>query len=217
MPAGHDDCMGALVPIDAAAVFTSAAPSARAVYAGAGVQLGARVAIDTDLLPASEATALLAWWEQTRHLWDHAAHGSGLEWVATSRQVMDRRQVTSKTGRADLVEEFEAAESIAALREALHEASERVPDVEAVCDLAASLGGVFTFDETASTGQLQVRLSGSLLYPDALGGLAHPGETSREVTMLLRYAAWRDRRVRRLAAVQVTLEQLWAPVPARAA
>jgi hypothetical protein len=143
---------------------------------------------------AEFAELMQDYWARTQALWREAS-GEG---VIVRRPVLRARQTDGKEGRLDLAVELDALALI--------------PLGEAMCgallDAETHLEGLDTTQQGAvTTLRFSVR---SHEWPDALGGPPSPGEITRHIELSANHAKWRDRRLRRLCAVAVDVEELWA-------
>lgn len=193
--AEHDLCM--MIPVTAALVV-GAQPSE---VTGAVVWRGthAEIAV-TDLEEACGpeiARSAEQYWKRTTELWESLTG----EAVVLQRTLLVARQTDGKEGRTDLAGELEAMMA--------------VPALAAVCDamleqevVESGLTGC-EVERDGNTTVVRVYVS-SLEWPDELGGPPCPGETRRLFELTANHAKWRDRRVRRLQALRVEAEELWA-------
>lgn len=202
-----------LVPARAAAVHAAGDPCLLEAYKSAAVKVASRTAVDTHRLPLSTGRELDGWWGSCQRLWRRAATQPadlvGSPWMQTRRELVRDRQNTAKGSKRDLGELYQALSALPALGGVLNLACSPDPDVRELRDAVASLGGTVA----AAPGVLTLTAAPNvgLLYPGQLGGPVGAGEVSREFTVEVRHAAWRDRKVRRLAAVEVTAVEMWAP------
>lgn len=192
------------VPAGTLAVLTELGlvERARALeLAGCVVQLGLRPELDVAQVAARAgrdlAELLTEYWHQTRrfHALRRRGQAAGLECVVVRRRLGSWRQETGRTKR-DLTAQLDALERLG-------------PGVTA--QLAALLDGSHA---EGTEAQLELVVLACTLDP-ALGGMATPCEQRRVVTLTARYAGWRDRRVRRLAAVEAYADEVW-PAPSEA-
>lgn len=135
----------------------------------------------------------------------HYLLGCGEEpgaWIITERTVVDQAQVPSGKDRRDLGEVVEAFDAESECRGIVEAALAGELDRAGIERLG---GTVLEHGDDSSTVEFVVE--GSRNWPDALGGAGGSGEIERRFTLHVRRAAWRDRRVRRLArVVAVALE-----------
>lgn len=200
-----------LVPTSVASVYAGDNDALRHAYTAAGRRAGNRDVVDTALLAPDEAAALNRYWSSCQQLWQAARDGkplAGSGWVMTRRRVLQGRQSTAKGAKVDLNAELAALENSPGIAQLISAATDKEPNLADVRSLAKAAGGLVT--EHPDRLELFVDLPVALLYPDALGGPAWPGEMRRSVHLELRHAAWRDRRVRRLAEVVVDVTEMWA-------
>jgi hypothetical protein len=185
---------GATVPVAAAMVLGCDADR-RAALELCAVVVGERVELDLAAVAARvgepAAVALASYWTDARRFWARRARGRVEPGVVVRRTLGVYTQDTGKP-RRDLGECYRELCALGA------GAREAVDDV-----LDAHLG---------DRGEVTVE-SRQRDYPTCLGGVAGGGELRRTFTVTARYAAWRDRRVRRFEALKVAVDELW-PVPA---
>jgi hypothetical protein len=203
-----------LVPVHAAAYFAGGDPKLGAALPTAVLRVGTRVEVDADRLPAG-GDALWSWWQSTNDLWSAARAGdvSGRAWARTRGRVVDVKQSTTKGSKADLVAECADLMGLPGVSDLIEECSGSDPSASTCRDLAAALGGSYKPSADGTSAACSFTLANTALLPDSLGGPLWPGEVLRHVEVDLKHAPWRDRRVRRLAAVRVDVEHLWAAKP----
>lgn len=188
-------------------------PDLRARLSSCGRVVGGRGEVDLDavqqICPAA-CRALESYHVRTSELWSRVAAGraAGQRYVVTRRALVEHAQVTAKVGRRDLGDVFEDIVSAGELGEVLNELTGAEPDEAALRSLVRSAGGTLSRDDGVWTAS--VPMSSAVAWPVSLGGVALLCEVSRSVTLTVRHAAWRDRRVRRLAKVEVHVDELWA-------
>lgn len=111
-------------------------------------------------------------------------------------------QVSGGASKKDLTELYDALKHTPACSSLLRAATDPRPDDALLFSLASALGGSFAvLSEDTREVTILTQPSG---FPDALGGPPHPHEHSREITLKVMHAPWRDRRIRRLAGVTVS-------------
>lgn len=180
------------------------------------VEVGGSREVYLPELPAGQARRLRGYWDRCRQFWNDARTGAARgPWVAVHRPLLSAVQTDSKAaGRRDLRPQLEALESVPGLLPLLDEALSAEPDAAKLAALAELMAG--TVEVTPGQVRVQVRLTAdAATWSTDLGGPASAGEVARLVHLTTRQAAWRDRRVRRLSAVEVTAEEVW-PDPAAA-
>lgn len=197
-----------------AAVLLADHADLREQLRGCGRAVGGRVEVDLDAVEAvspQACRALEAYHCQTLALWRDLASGtpSGAPYMTTQRLLADHQQVTGKVGRRDLPEVLAELEELALTAELVTAVTAPEVDGPAVRRLAAGAGGSAA-QPSAGVWVVQVPMSGPVAWPEALGGPVHLSEIGRTLRLTARHASWRDRRVRRLARVEVLVEELWA-------
>lgn len=182
-----------------------------------GRRVGVRPEVDLDVVERSHPAlcrALKQYQWDTDDLWAAVRKGHPPKpAVRTHRVAAEHRQVTGKVGRADLVDVYEDLLALPVVADLVEEVTGSAPDEARVRDLAAVLDGSVSVDGTTWT--VTFPLTGAAAWPVNLGGVPWPYEVSRSVTLVVKFAAWRDRRVRRLAGVHVHVDEVLAD-PARA-
>lgn len=190
------DGTGALgVPAACAAVL-DAVCGVHVDVAAALVVVGERTEVDLDALAREHgddvARALAGFWERTRRMNRQLGLGTaaGTEVVMVRRGLGEWRQGTGRH-KSDLSEQLGAMGRLG-------------PSV------ASALDGLLAAGDGVERSEDLVVLDGAL--PACLGGPMGPCEQRRVLRVTARYAAWRDRRLRRLAVVEALADEVW-PVP----
>ena len=135
------------------------------------------------------------------HLLEHG-HEPG-EWIVIERDLREVSQVPSGSARRDLAEEMAALEGESECGAVLEVACGAELDVAAV----ERLGGV-VLEHNEESSVIEIVVEGRRSWPEVLGGEGLRGEIERRFTLHVRRAAWRDRRVRRLAKLTVTAVEI---------
>jgi len=210
------------VPVGAIALLLADRPDLRAALRPTGRMVGSRVEIDLAAAAArcgpGVAEIFEAYWRRCETVWAGEGTGAfaGTGTVLARRAVADHVQVTAKAGRSDLGAVYETLTGLPLLDAITAELTSERPDDGVLRRLSAPFAGTV---EQIGDGALEVVLytDAAATLPAVLGGVAWPGELQRELRLLARHAAWRDRRVRRLARVSVYTHELWPdPAPCRA-
>jgi hypothetical protein len=131
----------------------------------------------------------------------------GLETVRMQRVLTVANQRTSKQNRADLEDELEALERIGGVGVVVDELLGAEPDWEAL-----AVSGSPFYLRVRHDGDFVVTtlaIDAAIDWVPVLGGPASTGEVRRWLEISSNYAAWRDRRVRRLVRLCVTAEERW--------
>lgn len=175
----------------------------------AAIRFGTRVEIDlevADMVAPGSADVLEAYWRASRRLWDALAAGAPSEVpaVLVRRTVLTARQTDTKTERHDLSDELFALTGHPQLALACN-ILDTNPDWKALEDLG-------TLTMASDRARLEVAVSGQHL-PASLGGPRSRSEVARHIVLEASHAAWRDRRIRRLMSITVTVDEVW-PDPA---
>lgn len=153
------------------------------------VRVGERAEIDLRALSAElgeeRASALGRYWLRARDL--SAGTAVGTEVIVIERRVGVWKQDTGKN-KQDLGPQLEALGRLGPrIADALDEA------------LGPKEGEEHRFSVTTTAKVL----------PQELGGPLGPGELRRRFVITVRYAPWRDRKVRRLAQLEALSEEAW--------
>lgn len=211
------------VPAGLIATVLADRPDLQAVVTGCGRQVGVRVEVDLNAVEALStrlAHVLTVYDAHARAFWRALQTGTaaGAAYTLVRRTLMTHVQSTAKKDRRDLVEVYEALTGVAVLSDIVDELTAAEPDLDALAGLLDAAGGGQVLPAEAGAVAVQVLLDPNGALPDVLGGVRMPGEVRRVLTLTARHAAWRDRRVRRLARVEVAADEMWPdPAPARAA
>ncbi len=172
-----------------------------------GRELGMRVEIDL----ASVAAALgdSAADDLYAHYLRCKQGGAGT--VRMYRCLHHAAQRTAKKQRADLTDELAALDSLPGVADFVAEFTGPSPDGQRLAVLGSPFHAATRVDSRSGVARLAV--DSRLDWVPLLGGPASPGERRRIVELSARYAAWRDRRVRRLSEVRVLAEEHWPAAP----
>lgn len=131
--------------------------------------------------------------------------------VVLHRPLLVSAQSTTKARRSDLVDELDALFGVPGVSQLVEELTGPEPD-----DVRLTLlGGPFALDTRRNGATRVSRFSVESVFDwlPALGGPSSPGERRRTFELSTNYAAWRDRRVRRLELLRVTAEECWPAAP----
>lgn len=193
-PMNHD-WQNATVPLPVAAML-GCPQKVREILGECGVQVGERTELDLgkveSRLGSDAAVALAKYWGSVRRFWARRHHGEIAGGVIVRRPLTTFTQDTGKA-RRDLGDQYRA-----------------------LCDLSEETRtrvDLLLDPHDPGDGVLEME-SRQQEYPACLGGVGGLGELRRHFTVTARYAPWRDRRIRRLAGVDVAVDELW-PVPDR--
>lgn len=173
-----------------------------AALAAASVLVGRRAELDLDrvagALGRDVAERLAVSWGDCRRFWRRAEIDQQLPGAAVtiSRPIVAAVQQTGRV-KQDLTVELAALETHPSTANLLG----ALLDTEPVAGDTIEAAG-----DGAWTQTIEVPSAG---WGPALGGMPFAGEVSRTVTLLARHAKWRDCRRRRLAAVSVTVTEVW--------
>jgi hypothetical protein len=203
------------VPLTVAEIAVAAGVADSDCFTPCGRKVGHRVEIDLDALDAVAPEAG-AWaqqyWDAARDLWDAwAGRRVTGDALAVRRSLVNVAQVDSKkTGRVDLRAELDALSSYGGFRSLLDALLGADFDLDRLHAAAQPWKSEIAVDGTKVTVTLWV--TDGVAWPQALGGTGAPGEVARVFTLVAQHAAWRDRKVRRLAEVHIAAEELWPTV-----
>lgn len=206
------------VPASVACVLLADQPEMLEQVRACGREVGLRTEVDLDQVASTVGSHVAAALEKlycdTLDLWADLVTGArGRAYIVTRSTIAEHTQVTSKVGRSDLGAVFDELADVNELRDVLLELT--APNVDEVALAGAvHLAGGSTW--SAEDGAVTARVPLGSVVSEALGGVRRTCQVSRFVEVTARHAAWRDRRVRRLAKVVVVNEEMWAsPDPAR--
>lgn len=145
-------------------------------------------------------------------LWDGRGR-SGVPAEIVRVPVIDAAQVDSKAaGRVDLNDELAALTDLPGAGDFFHEVTGSSPNRARLRVLGYPFHGWSRFERDGMQGRAGVTITDPGVWRDSLGGLWLPGEVARQVEAGVRFAKWRDRRVRRLVRASVKSRVV---VPAR--
>lgn len=189
-----------------------------------GVVVGERVEADLEALAAAgeaeTAGRLAGFYGACQQLWaerDPDSEVVHVQRLLSSRQQIERNSKAEGRVRVYLSEEVEAFGSdplLAELRELL--LTTGTPEVSRAVRLVEGRGGQVedtVNDRGTRCVTVTVPIVAGVTTPAALGGPAGPGELRRVVRFTARYAASADRAAKRLAACEVSVDEVY-PDPA---
>lgn len=187
------------VPVAAAAAAFGA--EARILCADHLVRLGRRVEVDVDSMRAAgahdAADTLWTYWQRS-----HIVDGGDLTVVT----LLHDHEQNSGARKADLREVYTDLRAHPVTGPVLEHACGATPDPETLRDLLDVAGSALHLE----SGQCSFTVELSPTYlPATLGGPRLWRETTRRITVVVRHAPWRDRRIRRLSRVLVESIQRW--------
>lgn len=205
------------VPANVVGFLLAEEPQLRALTSGYGVQVGQRVEVDLDRLGEEHpvlAQVLGSYHQQAVDLWGAVGLPGRVAgaYRVTSRVVVDAVQNTGKP-RRDLTEHFACLRDVPLLAGVLDALTAAEVDPKQARGAVRAAGG--QVGQVDGVWDAWIPLPGGQTWPDEIGGVPWPFEVGRYVQLFARHAPWRDRRVRRLAQVQVIVDELW-PEPAQA-
>jgi hypothetical protein len=165
-----------------------------------GRQLGARVEVDL----ASVATTDAELAERIVRYLDQVARFRRQrrgDYLAVQVPLLNVTQQDNRSGRVDLADQLDALEG-SVLAPLVEVALSADVDITALETLGAPHQLVWHRGPDQRS-VYQMTVTGVTDWDRALGGAAGPDEVARQLTITASHAAWRDRRVRRLVAVDV--------------
>lgn len=198
------------VPAAMAAFLLAEHPERRRALRECGRVVGTRVEVDLDAVRWRDPQAAAAcehYMQRNQEMWRALAAGTARPYVQTRRTLARHRQSTTKGAKTDLREVFAELQSFEPLASLLETSTG--PQQTSRQELRAL--GADHVALAADSTLLRVDLEPHQLLPDSLGGAPTYSEVGRHITVTARHAPWRDRRVRRLAAVDVEVTEIWAP------
>ena len=194
------------IPAHAVAVWCSLTRNEGELSGVALTAVGDRFALAAKDAPAE----LVDWWVRCGALWTDARSGhlASHSFVRVMVPLLNAKQSTTKGSRKGLGDELDALAALRGVGDLVAEVTSAAPKVAVCKALATTQGGRFSLGESASTCEFSV--TGTLLFPEALGGPVLAGEVRRHFVLEARHAAWRDRPARRLSSVAVSTECVFA-------
>lgn len=200
------------VPLTIASYCATKHPHVGDVLKNHGQLIGIRPEVNLTTLREvnpSAAQTLETFYSNTMRIWDAFTRGdpSG-PYQLTKRILVTHKQRNSKADRADLPDVYAALLEVPALRDVTLALTDKHPS-ETLETLIRDIEGTVT-QTGDTTMSATVPLQGQVTWPEVLGGVPWPTEVEREVTIETNWAAWRDRRIRRLTSVTVTVTEVFA-------
>lgn len=165
-----------------------------------GLKVGDRVEVDIERLEEAEARLAEQIDRYLARLRQFRKRPAG-EYIAAEVEIVDAIQKGTREGKVDLRAQLAALERTAA-GALVAEALSAEPDMDAVGRLGERYQ-VSWQDEGDSRATCSFTLFGKHEYPRELGGASGTDEVARKFTLHISYAAWRDRRVRRLTRLTI--------------
>lgn len=147
----------------------------------------------------------VAEWERQGRRFRHLLE-KGIEpgpWVVVEADILEESQVPSGNDRRDLSSIYAAMETIAEMQTIVNHGLGSVSEDDELLKHGVSVEHIAEGETVIS-----VTVEGQRHWPEELGGEALEGEIERRFTIVVRRAAWRDRKVRRLAKITATSVQL---------
>jgi hypothetical protein len=178
-----------------------------------GRRLGNRVEIDLHAVASSLgddiAEDIARWDARCRRFNSRLSARTDLgPWISLRRPLLAARQREDGTTKVVLRDEYDALSALAGVGTAVDTALEAEPDRDRLALLCAQAGGVLHAVDNG-VNQLEFPVEGRTIWPLALGGPSTANEFTRWITVTTRHAAWRDRKLRRLTAVDIDVEEVW--------
>lgn len=136
----------------------------------------------------------------------------GRPYALVSREVAFARESDGAEGRTDLGSQISSGEDIPGLREVLRELLEREVNITKLDNMVLSMGG--GVKREGNETEVTVFFERAVGWPEDWGGEWNPAEVRRCVTLTANHARWRDRRNRRLVALSVRADEIWADTAA---
>lgn len=205
------------VPLRCVQTYRSLTGDDAEVPSEALVKLGRNTEVSLAALDPTEAVAVLEMWGATRRMWNAVAAGTAPSgaWVRTRTVVHHARQDTGRA-KLDLHAELAGLTELTELDEFTTLLLSSTPDLDELRTLASAFE--MTLD-SAEHGAIRadVTFTRPRRWPESLGPGVSVCEAARTLSVVARHAGWRDRAVRRLASVTVTVDELWADPRAAAA
>lgn len=155
----------------------------------------------------SRDSALAQYWYRCQRFWlqvDRRIDPG--RWVAIRRNITTQQQGT----RSDLISSYEALRTVPIVGRIIEELLNHPQEETVLQTLAGDMPLQLLGEEDgAQTWRMICAKESWPVWADILGGGYGPGETAREIEITVRYAKWRDRRVRRLVRVSTFAHEVW--------
>ena len=186
-----------------------------AYWDSVGISIGSNIEVDINSLETiSPGLGLraLSYWERCYDFWDKYAAGlvAGHA-IRVDRQLSYARQSDTKNGRVDLTSQLNALSELPLLGPLVSELTGASPSLGDMSQRFLPL--IVTIATTGDESVVLAEFPARQDFPNILGGPHSRGEVSRRFRITVNHAKWRDRRVRRLVAVEVEAIEIW-PDPA---
>lgn len=150
---------------------------------------------------------LAKYWYECLRFWSKM--GRGIEpgpWVATKRKLVAHQQ----SAHADLKDVYAALNDVPIISGIVDVILNTVVSETELAHMAGDMSAVVhVVGDGATVYTFVCPRAGWSTWVELLGGALSPGEEAREIKVTVRYAKWRDRRVRRLVRVDVYTHELW--------
>ena len=172
-----------------------------AILAGAAVKVGTEIEVQTGSLPVGAQKKLGRWCEKASREFP----------VTVVTELYRDHQTYTSGSKKDLHEAYQTLVGWADIGQSVEtilgsDAEQaRVEAEQFGWDVDMSVPGLMTLTYTAPGGG----------WPDLFGGAKKPCEKHRQLTLGVRHAKWRDRKVRRLVDVKVESVSIWPGVKPR--
>jgi hypothetical protein len=171
--------------------------------------LGRNVEVRLDRLDPAEAEAVLAMWSATRRMWNSARSGGTPTgaWVRTTSTVHHARQDTGRA-KVDLHAELVGLGELTEVGDFFDVLLSSDPDMATLAATVAMFDG--ELEAADGTTTVTLHFTQPAHWPESLGPGTGANEARRTLRVTARHAAWRDRALRRLGEVTVSVDELWA-------
>jgi len=185
------------------------------LYQGLAYQVGNGIEIETLGLSLVNPTLLsraLTYWAKVDDFFAAFSDESCQELPALdiNRNILTKRQSDTINGKADLKEEYQALLAIPLWGKVVKDLLVANPDKDNLLLSVTSLGGKLDFADGEAT--LTFTLPARNDWSPALGSFHSRGEYKREFVVKIKYAKWRDRRVRRLYELTINAKEFWPEI-----
>lgn len=145
-----------------------------------------------------------AMWADLQDTVEFVPHQLDVDNVRVIQRILRDDAQADSPKKVDLVEQVQDLTGLpGGAGEFFHEFMSGSPDRKVLRRLGAPYNARVSFEKTGAQGTAVLYFRNGFVWPESIGG-EWEAETMRSIQVTCRYAAWRNRRARRLARVKVT-------------
>lgn len=185
--------------------------STEAKFQELGLEINGNLEVDMEalaLLDLSLAQKAQNYWESTRSFYDAlAVETPNLKAIETEREILNVKQLDTVGARVDLKAEFTELIALPFYGDLIKSALKKEVDWTFLSGEIKALGGAIEKFDTTTI--ITFTLPGRTNWSATLGGEYSRGEIKREFKITINHAKWRDRKIRRLQALAISVIEIW--------